>query len=44
MIACICGGWIEILLISSGAICVGIWTALKRLCKKRGCDCECHKQ
>jgi hypothetical protein len=43
-LACICGGWIEIILISGGMISLAIWRFLKRICFASGCDCECHEQ
>jgi hypothetical protein len=42
-IACICGGILEAL----AAIGLGLgalFVFLKKLCKRRGCGCECHEK
>jgi len=42
MLACICGGVLETFLVITG---LGVLFAfLKKLCKKRGCGCECHEK
>jgi len=42
MIACVCGGILEFLFVT--AIFAPIVVFIKKLCKKRGCDCECHDE
>lgn len=44
ILACICGGWIEIVLISGGMVFAAIWAILKKICAKTGCICECHNE
>jgi hypothetical protein len=42
--ACICGGWIEVILLGGGVVFAYIWLALKKICVKLGCNCNCHKE
>lgn len=42
-LSCICGGWIELLLISGGVVFAYIWKFLKKICFASGCKCDCHK-
>jgi len=42
ILACICGGWIELMFISGGVIFAAVWRFLKKICFASGCKCECH--
>lgn len=39
MIACVCGGWVEFLLVFTIP---PIYKLIKWICKKFKCNCECH--